>query len=97
MPAKVLAVEPPLTWSSASLNKAPNSAPTLAPAGLGLSSSTAPRLAVPDRANGASLTAATVKAEPDTPPLNAVLLGRRVTQAGKAAPGAALQSAKSAF
>src|SRR5258706_183827 len=65
-PLKVLALEPPLTWSAASEKLPPNSELTVAPAGLAVSSAIAARVAAPD-ATGASLTAVTVSDRATTP------------------------------
>ena len=59
MPAKVLALEPPLTWSVASEKLPLNSEVTVAPAGVAASSLIAASVALPD-ATGASFTAVMV-------------------------------------
>ena len=58
-PARVLALDPPGTWSAASPKLAANSAAAVAPSGLLVSSGTAGRVAAPV-ATGASLTAVTI-------------------------------------
>src|SRR5262249_52727451 len=60
IPASPFAEEPPGTWSAASLKAAPNSATTVAPGGLPVSSATAARLTVAVARVGASFTAPTV-------------------------------------
>ena len=60
MPAKVLALEPPVMASVASLKLAATKLETLAPVGLVLSSVMVVRVAVARLTTGASLTALTV-------------------------------------
>ena len=80
-PAKVLAAEPPLTWSFASLKLPPNRAATDAPGGLALPSFTAVKLALPLSRVGASFTAVTCTLLVPLRLLNAVLAPVVVTSA----------------